>query len=166
MKRYYLVLLLVIIVVVISYFLVQNLKIGDVVREAIIKEVIPRELSKALSIPWKRISIIKSEKIKKGWECYFFTLSSKEDKEFFIAMVFEPSEKIEGQIDYFTEGKNISLIYLQRLTGFKEAHIEGCEIVSFQGCEVVHLVNLGFLVLRLKNVQINGKPFKEYLKYL
>jgi len=156
-------LIVVIIVVLVSFFLVQNLKIGDVVQETIIKEVIPYELSKALSTEWERMSIIESEKIKKGWYCYFFTLSSEKSEEFFIATVFDHFEKTEGQMDYFSEAKSTLLIYLLRLTGLKEANIEECEIVSFKGCEIVSLVNLSFLVLRLKDVQINKKPFKEYL---
>ena len=165
MKRYF-ILMVVIIVALVSFLLVQNLKIGDIVQDTIIKKVIPYELSKALSTPLEPISIIKSERIRKGWYCYFFTISWEESKEFFIATVFDPFEKTEGQMDYFSEAESTSLIYLLRLTGLKEAHVEGHEIVSFQGCEIVSLANLNFLVLRLKDVQINEKPFEEYLKYL
>ena len=134
----YVILVAVIIVVLVSFFFVQNLRIGNVVQEMVIKEVIPRELSEALSIKWEKISIIESKRIKEEWHCYFFTLSSEKSKEFFIAAVFSPSGKIEGQVDHFTEAKS----YLLRLTGLKEANIEGCETVYFKGSEIVDLINM------------------------
>jgi len=111
----YKILVMIIIILIITYFLVENSKIGGIIQETIVKEVIPHELSKALAVSWERILIIKSEKIRKGWTCYLFTLSCRETKEFFVATVFDSSQKIDNQIDYFTEAKSISLIYLGRL---------------------------------------------------
>ena len=159
----YRILIMIIIILIITYFLVENSKIGGIIQETVVKEVIPHKLSKALAISWERILIIKSERIRKGWTCYLFTLSCGETKEFFVATVFDPSQKIDNQIDYFTEAKSTSLIYLGRLAGLDESYIKGYEIVPFEGCEVVYMANLGFLVLRLKNVQINRKPLEEYL---
>ena len=160
MKRY-VILLSVIVVVLISFVLAQNLRIGNVVREAIIKEVIPRELSKAFSTEWKRVVIIKSEKVGKEWRCYFFALSSEKSNEFFIATVFDPPEEIEDQINYLTVAENVSFFYLLKLVGLEESKVIGFEIVRSKISPPPNY--LGFVVLRLKNVRINGKAFKEYL---
>jgi len=160
MKRY-VIFLTIIALVFVCFFITQNLRVGNVIQETIIKEIIPYELSKAFSIPWERISIIESEKVGKEWRCYFFALSSKQSNEFFVATVFDPPKKVEDQINYLTMAENVCFLYLLKITGLKEASINGCEIIRSKINSSPNYV--GFVVLRLKNIRINGKAFKEYL---
>jgi len=155
MKRY--IVLSVIVVLIISFFLTQNLRIGNVVQETIIKEVIPYKLSKAFSIPYKRVSIIESGKIGREWMCYFFTLSSEQSNEFFIATIFDLPKEEKDQVNFLIVTEKVAYAYLLETIGLKEAHISGIEVLRSRQ------IGIGFLVLRLKRAQINGKPLKEYL---
>lgn len=164
MKRYILFFLIALLLLM-GFFITRDLWIGHIVREAIIKEVIPNKLSKELSIEWKGIFIIEREKMGKKWECYFFALSSKESKEFFIATIFDPPEKIEDQINYLSLAEDISFNYLLKIAGLKESDdIKGFKIIrSETGPPPIYVA---FSVLQLKNIRINERPFEEYLKYL
>lgn len=159
MKRY-IVLLSIIVILIISFFLTQHRQIGNVAQEAIIKETIPNELSKAFSIPYKRISIIESKEIEKGWKCYFFALTSEQSNELFIATVFPPPEKAEERINYLGVAENACVLYLLNIIKLEDTHIIGDEVIY---SNIHSSINVGFVVLRLKNIRINGKAFKEYL---
>ncbi len=160
MKKYF-VFLTIIIVLIISFFLTQDLRVGNVVEETIIKEVIPYELSKAFHISYKRISIIESEEIEKGWRCYFFALSSEQSNELFIATVFTPPKKVEERINYLEIAENTCLLYLSKIVKLQNTCIIGSEIIR---SNIHSSINVGFVALRLKNIRIDGKPFKEYLQ--
>ena len=162
MKKYVVFLFSIVVLVLICLLLTQNLRIENVVQEMIIKEIIPYKLSKAFSTQWERVVIIKSEKVGKEWRCYFFALSSEKSNEFFIATVFDPPEEIEDQINYLTVAEDVSFAYLLKIAGLKNRDdIKGFEIFHSKISSPPNYV--GFLVLRLKNVQINKRPFKEYL---
>lgn len=164
MKKYILFFLMALLFLI-GFFLTQDLWVGNIVREAIIKEVIPDRLSEELFIEWNGIFIIEKEKMGKKWECYFFALSSEESKEFFIATIFDPPEEIEDQINYLSVAEDISFDYLLKIAGLKESDdIKGFEIIRSETGSPPGYV--AFLVLQLKNVRINKRPFKEYLKYL
>ena len=159
MKRY-IVLLSVIVLLIISFFLTQGLRVGNVVEEIIIKEVIPCELSKAFHIPYKRVSIIESEEIGKGWRYYFFALTSEQNNELFIATVFDPPKEVEEQINCLNIAEDICFFYLLKIVKLKDTQIIGEQIMH---SNIGSSVSVGFVVLRLKNIRINGKEFKEYL---
>lgn len=162
MKKYVVFLFLIVVFVLICSFLTQSLRIGNVVHEMIIKEIIPYKLSEAFSTQWERVVIIKSEKVGKEWRCYFFVLSSEKSKEFFIATVFDPPEEIEDQINYLDVAKDVSLTYLLKIAGLKDRDdIKGFEILHSKISSPPN--HVAFLALRLKNVRIDEKPFKEYL---
>jgi len=162
MKRYVL-FFLIALLFLIGLFITRDLWIGNIIREAIIKESIPDKLSKELSIEWKGIFIIEREKMGKKWECYFFALSSEESKEFFIATIFDPPEEIEDQINYLSLAEDISFNYLLKIAGMKESDdIKGFKIISSEtGPPPIYVA---FLVLQLKNVRINKRPFEEYFE--
>jgi len=159
MKKYS-VLLAIIIVLVISFFLTQNLKVGNVIEGIIIKEIIPNELSKAFEIPYKRVSIIESEEIGKGWRYYFFALTSEQNNELFIATVFEPPKEVEEQINCLNIAEDICFFYLLKIVKLQDTQIIGEQIMH---SNIGSSVSVGFVVLRLKNIRINGRPFREYL---
>jgi len=139
----------------ICFFLVQDLWVGDVVREAIIKEVIPYELSEAFGIPWKRVSIIGSKNFLGGYECFFFTLFSEERKDFFIATIFDPPEKPIYQLKSLEMAERFAYTYLLKIVKLEK--------MNFKELWIIRSEDKGFLVLCFQDALINGRPFKEYL---
>ncbi len=154
MKKY-IVLLSIIVVLILAFFITEDLRVGNVVQEAIIKEVIPYEVSKAFSVPYKRISIIESGRMGKEWMCYFFALTSEQSNEFFIAAVFDPPKEARDQVDFLVVTEEVASAYLLKIIGLKQANVSGVEVLRSK--------QIGFLVLRLKRARINGKPLREYL---
>ena len=154
MKRYIL-FFLIALLLLIGFFLTQDLWVGNIVREAIIKEVIPYELSKMFSIPWERVSIIESKDFLGGYECFFFVLFSEKRKDFFIATIFDPSEKMTYQLMSLKRAENFALGYLLEIVGLEK--------VNFEEVWIIRSKDRGFLVLCLQDAVINGRPFKEYL---
>lgn len=154
MKKYT-VLLLIIVVLIFAFFITEDLRVGNVVQEAIIKEVIPYKISKAFSVPYKRVSIIESGRMGREWMCYFLALSSEQSNEFFIAVVFNLPKEAKDQVNFLIITEKVASAYLLKVIGLKQADVRGFEILRSR--------QFGFLVLRLKRARINGKPLREYL---
>jgi hypothetical protein len=143
------------IIFILVFFIVNGFKTKDVIQECIIKEIIPYEISQGFDVPYKRILIIESKKMGKEWNCYFIALTSEQSNELFVVAVFNPPEKEEDQVELLIVTEGVADAYLLEILGLKQAEVEGVEILRSR--------KFGFLVLRLKKAQFDGKPLRDYL---
>jgi hypothetical protein len=91
----------------------------------------------------------------KEWNCYFIALTSEQSNELFVVAVFNPPEKEEDQVELLIVTEGVADAYLLEILGLKQAEVEGVEILRSR--------KFGFLVLRLKKAQFDGKPLRDYL---